>query len=258
MEKSDTTLIKARDIPAALGLLTRFPIVMDFETAQARSAQAPWAYPIVGAILGVLAVCFGMVLQITGIDDRLIAGLILAFLTITTGAMHEDGLADSLDGLWGGWEKTRRLEIMKDSSIGAYGVIGLILSMGMRWAGLFMLLSHDMLWGLIAIAALSRAAMVPMMHALPLARAGGLSYDVGRPSVYTASIAILLASAIACLTLGLTAIIVLIATFIATAIWGMIAYRKIGGQTGDILGVTQQIAEITALIVLTACINSAV
>ncbi len=60
----------------------------------------------------------------------------LGLLAMMTGAMHEDGLADTVDGFWGGWTVQRRLEIMKDSHIGSYGVIALVLSLGLRWMAL--------------------------------------------------------------------------------------------------------------------------
>ncbi len=101
-----------------------------------------------------------------------------------TGAMHEDGLADCADGFWGGWTRTRRLEIMKDSRIGAYGVLALILAMGLRWQALILALPLGMQgWGLwLAAQMLSRALMARTMATQPHARPGGLAASGTEPS----------------------------------------------------------------------------
>ncbi|MCL4143386.1 UNVERIFIED_CONTAM: hypothetical protein GTU68_038383, partial [Idotea baltica] len=168
------------------------------------------------------------------------AGLTLATLIITTGAMHEDGLADSADGLWGGWTPARRLEIMKDSNIGAYGVIALILSLGLRWQALTLLIVVDALApALIVTAVVSRAAMVPVMTYLPNARTTGLSHTVGKPTSKTALIACGLAAIIALIFLGFGALWLYFAAVLTTVTCAAIARAKIKGQTGDILGATQ-------------------
>ena len=113
------------DLRLALGLLTRLPLPSTPDMA--RGAQAAWAWPLAGlapAALAALAMALGSAL---GVLPGVAAALGLAVSVMVTGAMHEDGLADTADGLWGGWTPERRLEIMKDSRIGAYGVIALIL-----------------------------------------------------------------------------------------------------------------------------------
>jgi hypothetical protein len=123
-------LFDPRDISRALGLLSRLPVRPDGQ----RGAQSVWAFPIVGLIVA-LIVGSGAALGLAmGLAPALAAGLALFLQIMITGAMHEDGLADTFDGLWGGWEAERRLEIMKDSRIGAYGVIALNLSLVMRCA----------------------------------------------------------------------------------------------------------------------------
>ncbi|MBT8411793.1 MAG: adenosylcobinamide-GDP ribazoletransferase, partial [Octadecabacter sp.] len=164
--------------------------------------------------------------------------------------------ADSADGLWGGWEKDRRLEIMKDSRIGAYGVLALVLSLGLRWVALIAVVEAGALWPVvIGTAALSRAAMVGLMYALPNARTGGLSRSVGRPPRAAA----LLASGIGG---GVWLVLSasggpLFAALIAAVVCGLIAQAKIGGQTGDILGATQQITEIAVLLAVVAQLSAA-
>ncbi|MEL6641143.1 MAG: adenosylcobinamide-GDP ribazoletransferase, partial [Pseudomonadota bacterium] len=176
-----------------------------------------------------------------------------ATAVVITGALHEDGLADSADGLWGGWDKTRRLEIMKDSSIGAYGVLTLILGIGLRWMCLSILLdTPHWVAALIVPASLSRATMVAVMSGLPNARDAGLSRSVGRPSIATCGIAVAIAAFLALTVLGLNGLWLCVIAAIAALACAAIATRKIGGQTGDILGATQQVTEIALLVTFTS------
>lgn len=248
MDNRDIRPIAPVDLPAAIGLLTRIPIPVRTALAVARGARAAWAYPLAGALIGVvLATCVAL-LDRMGLPNGIIAALVLALSAILTGAMHEDGLADSADGLWGGWDRARRLEIMKDSTIGVYGVLALLLALLIRWLAITALIATETYWaGLIVVATLSRGGMVVLMATMGNARANGLSQTVGRPSGLTAWIAVGVAALIAllCGHLGL-----LIAAAIATILCGMIAQAKIGGQTGDILGATQQVTEILLLLVL--------
>lgn len=245
MYKHDTRLIAAIDLPAALGLLTRLPVVVNGKRATARGAAAAWAFPLVGVILGVIAAAIVPFLLWVGLPGGIVAGLILALFVMMTGAMHEDGLADTADGLWGGWDRTRRLEIMKDSHIGVYGVCVIVLSLLLRWLALVVIVSVGAYWvALVAVAALSRTSMVVLMATMPNARDGGLSKSVGRPPTGTTWLAITIGAAFAVLCGYAALILVAVAT---TTVCGLIARAKIGGQTGDILGATQQINEIALL-----------
>ena len=236
------------DLPAALVLLTRLPLPALPDHAFAHGARAVWAYPLVGLVLGLLVSAFAAVLTGLRLQPMVVAGLSLAALVMLSGAMHEDGLADTADGLWGGHDRDRRLEIMKDSRIGAYGVLGLILVMGLRWLGL-----AEVTWtGLITAAVVSRAMMAPVMLALPHARASGLAHSVGVPGqgpvVGGGLIAIILAML---LSGGAGVLAVAVAAGVAVAV-AAVARAKIGGQTGDILGAVQITTEIAVLLTLAA------
>ena len=251
MAKDD--IVSWGDLPAALGLLTRLPVRVDTDAAVARGARAAWAWPLAGAVVAVIAALSGAAALRLGLPPAIVAGLVLALQIIITGAMHEDGLADSADGLWGGWTRDRRLEIMKDSHIGTYGVLALILSVGLRWQALQALIGLGWLWPAVIVAAmLSRLPMLALLHLLPAARPNGLGRSVGVPPRNT----VVLAAGIA---LGCTLLLVgpwalaLVLTVGATAVgWAAIAIAKIDGHTGDILGGAQQLAEVTALLTLLA------
>ncbi|WP_299297192.1 adenosylcobinamide-GDP ribazoletransferase [uncultured Tateyamaria sp.] len=234
------------DVPAALVLLTRLPLPALPDRAFANGARAVWAYPLVGLILAlILSPLFGG-LAAMGVPAPLTAGVTLGALAMLTGAMHEDGFADTADGLWGGHDITRRLEIMKDSRIGAYGVLALIIAMGLRWTAL-----ADISWvGLLAALMVSRAMMVPLMYALPHARDVGLSRSVGSASFGPTCAAVLIGAVGAILCAGAAGLVAVAAAGCVMGGMAKLARTKIGGQTGDILGATQIATEITVLVIL--------
>lgn len=252
MIKNDQALVKASDFPLALALLTRLPVhVASFE----RGARAAWAYPLVGLVLGGLAAMVGFLGHWIGWHPAINALISLCVLVVLTGAMHEDGLADTADGFWGGWDPARRLEIMKDSHIGAYGVIALFFGLSARWVALWMLFETSLaaaVTGLLTAAILSRAALPALMAALPNARASGLSHSTGRCPAKTAWLAIGLSIGLSLLLLSTTAFGATATAIIVGVAMARLAQIKIGGQTGDVLGATQQVTEIAVLFTLVA------
>ncbi|MEM8957432.1 MAG: adenosylcobinamide-GDP ribazoletransferase [Pseudomonadota bacterium] len=232
--------------------MTRLPVPVNGTEAKKRGAAAAWAWPLAGAVVGALAGLLLWAALWLGLPPLAAGLLAVGAQIVLTGALHEDGLADSADGLWGGWTRDRRLEIMRDSRIGSYGVLALILSVGLRAAACAALPA-----GPLAVAALagtgaaSRAAMAGVMAGLPPARTDGLSVSTGRPSAATALTALAAALALALIVLPIgTALAAVAACCAGAGLVAGIASAKIGGQTGDILGAAQQIAEIAALLAL--------
>ena len=167
MVKNDTPPPTPSDVVEALALLTRLPVPAGDGT---RGAAAAWAYPLVGVVIGGIAAVAGAIAYWLALPPLLCALLSLATMIVLTGAMHEDGLADTADGLWGGWTREARLEIMKDSHIGTYGVLALILSVAARWGALWLLFEAGVglaCAALIVGAAVSRGAMPALMAYLP-------------------------------------------------------------------------------------------
>lgn len=250
--ENDAPLAEPADLARAFALLSRLPVPGADGTRQARAA---WAYPVVGLALGALAALPAALALALGLPAALAALLALACLVILTGAMHEDGLADCADGFWGGWEPARRLEIMKDSRIGSYGVIALTLGLAARWAALWLLFDISVWAGAGALAcagALSRATMPALMAGLPNARGAGLSQSVGHVPPQTAGLAIAIAALAALLLTGCAALPALIWAALVGLALARLAKAKIGGQTGDVLGATQQVTEIAVLFSLVA------
>lgn len=245
-QKTDIATSWLWDLPAALVLLTRLPVPALPNHAFAHPARAVWAYPVVGLILGLIVWLISWICSAFGLPAPIAAGIVLGALILLTGAMHEDGLADTADGIWGGHDTARRLEIMKDSRTGAYGVLALIVAMGLRWLGL-----TEVSWtGLVTALVVSRALMPPLMLALPHARSTGLSHSVGAPSKGPVLIGLLIAATVAISLNSTAGALALVAAILVASLIGLIAKAKIGGQTGDILGATQLCTEIAVLIVL--------
>ena len=230
------------DLVSAFMLLTRLP-VRGRPTDPA--ARAAWAWPVAGLAVGGIGAAAMAAALALGVAPGPAAALAVAAQVVVTGALHEDGLADVADGFWGGRDRVRRLAIMRDSRIGTYGAVALVLSLLARWS----LLAGTSPWALVAAGVASRAAMVPVMQALPHARSDGLSHAAGRPTAWGTGVAL----ALAALALGPFGLPGLAAAGLAAGTaWGLarLARAKIGGQTGDVCGAVQQGAEIAVLAAL--------
>lgn len=251
LDKAKITLaaldVDWRDIGRAFGLLTRVPVPVEPVAATERGAAIAWAFPLVGAALGLVAGLVGWVLVSIGVPVGMAAVAVLAILVMTTGGLHEDGLADCADGFGGGATVERRLEIMKDSRVGAFGVLALVLVGLARWSGTEALLAGGEVWVFAAIGAVSRLPMALVMFAMPLARPDGLSARVGLVSAPVAALAFGVALILAILFAGWAGVALLVLAGASALPVCLLAWRKIEGQTGDVLGCVQQVAEVAAL-----------
>ncbi|MEM6312138.1 MAG: adenosylcobinamide-GDP ribazoletransferase, partial [Pseudomonadota bacterium] len=237
--------------PVALVFMTRLPLPALPASAFERGSIATWAYPLAGLVLGLLAALLWAVTGWLGLSAPLQAGVSLAALALMTGALHEDGLADMADGFWGGHDATRRLEIMKDSRIGSYGVLALIFVVGLRWSGL----TEAGIAALIAAACLSRAILPLMMYFGPFARPDGLAKSVGQPPKISVAVSIALGLVVAWACVGFGAMLIAaLVVFLVGECLHKLAKYKIGGVTGDVLGATQQLSELAVLLALAAVI----
>lgn len=252
MPENDTQRMKLQDIGEAIGLLTRLPI----NSAPDRGVQAAWAWPLAGGVVAILAGLIAWIALGLGMSAELSAAAALVTLVVVTGAMHEDGLADCADGFWGGWEPTGRLEIMKDSRIGTYGVVALVLSLLWRWTAMVALIKAGWLFGPLIVAALmSRVAPVALMHGLENARSGGLSDKVGRPEIESVILSSVIALLGGLLLVGFSAVVMAAAVALGCVGVARLSLNKIGGQTGDVLGASQQVTEIIALSAMVALLT---
>jgi len=238
---------------AALTFLTRLRLPSGVGGVGVSPMQGAWSFPIVGALVGGIAGLAGLVASISNLPSFGIGLLIVATTALLTGALHEDGLADTVDGFGGGSTRQRKLEIMRDSHIGSFGVMALIIATGLRATSIGVLseLGHtQLLGGLVAAHASARAVLPGMMWLLPSARVDGLAVRAGRPPARHVLAAILFAIVISVAGLGAPyGIAAVAAAGGAAIIMAMIARRQIQGYTGDVLGAAEQIAEIAVLLV---------
>ncbi|MEO8883422.1 MAG: adenosylcobinamide-GDP ribazoletransferase, partial [Devosia sp.] len=183
------------------------------------------------------------------------AGLAIAAAIVVTGGMAEDAIADAADGLFGGATRERRLEIMKDSRHGTYGVAALCLSLLLRAAALAALaeiqpVAAATVW--LTATLMARSASMWLTVALPAARLDGLSASVGRvtrPAFFMGALfAVILGLVIAAPSTGLAGFLFAV-VLIAAIAWGWsdLCRRLVGGQTGDLIGALHAILEIAAL-----------
>jgi adenosylcobinamide-GDP ribazoletransferase len=247
----------------ALGFLSRLPVPARFfnEPDKAPADDAA-AYPLAGVVI---ALPGALALLVTGaLTDPLLAAALAVLTTIAlTGALHEDGLADAADGFGGGASAERRLAIMKDSAIGAYGVIAVTGSMLLRIVALAAIAeaASPLTAALAFIAAhgVARAAMVWHWIRLAGARPGGTADAAGQPTPGAMNAALLGGGAVFLLAIvlpaGLSAAAVAgLLVLGATAAFARLCRRMIGGHTGDTIGACEQIAEATLLIGLAMAI----
>ncbi len=244
-------LAPVSDIRSALTFLTRLPVGGPHRALD----RCAWAFPLAGLAVGGLGATGFWVCLWLGLGPWLGGALCLAVTAFLTGALHEDGLADSADGLGGGATKDRKLEIMRDSRMGAYGALALILITVGKLGALERLYAvggaQAALFGIVAAHVLARGILPAVMAALPLASASGVAASAGRPGAGIAGLAILLATALVAALVGpIAALILCGAAGLKSAAIGTLVRRLIGGYNGDALGLIEQAGEIVTLAVL--------
>lgn len=237
------------DIGTALVLLARLPVPRKAQDHR-RASQAVWAYPVAGAIIGLIAGVLLWLLGVIGLPPGPAAAIALGAMAVMTGALHEDGLADCADGLGGGKSREDCLEIMRDSRIGAYGVVALGISLVARWSALALLAMSAPIVGLIVAACVSRMPMVLVMAGMRPARMDGLAASVGRPDALQAAMAFSLALLVALIFTGFWGFVIVLAALAAALPLIFWASRLIDGYSGDVLGGIEQSAEILTLALL--------
>ena len=237
----------------ATAVLTRLPVGAAAPETGAVAA-AGWAFPLVGAGIGLICALAFLVAGLLGVPNGPAALLAVAAGLMLTGAFHEDGLADTADGFGGGGTRDEKLAIMRDSRHGTFGIVAIVLSIGLRAAALAAL--GDPIHGglaLIAAHAASRGALPAAMRVLSPARPDGLGATAGRPSLAVAVIAAAIGAAVVLAALGPpTGLVALLLAGGAVALAAVLARRQIGGYTGDVLGFFQQIGEIVMLLAAAA------
>jgi adenosylcobinamide-GDP ribazoletransferase len=243
-----------RDIAESLRFFTRLRIGGPGLNAPLDIDRIAWAAPVAGVAVGLIGALALALTTLLGLPLLLRAGLATAALAVATGALHEDGLADVADGFGGGATRERKLEIMRDSRVGAYGAIAIALALILRVAALAAALDGGF-WraslSLMLVAALSRAAALTPLALLPPARAEGSGAAAGRLDSNALAAAwgsaLVIAVALGLVALGVAhALLAALMSGAGALLMVALARRAIGGQTGDVAGAAQQSGEIAA------------
>ena len=245
----------AADCVAAFLLLSRIPAGW-YRFPDDRPpdfTSATWAFPLVGIVIGAAGGGVLGLVGMTGLPPFAAASIGVLVMTLLSGAMHEDGLADMADGFGGGRDADSTVRIMHDSRIGSYGVLALILATAMRLSLLMVCLdlfdTLELMMFLALISAASRFQPVLQLAVFPLSPHARLATLTGRPDTgrFILALAVWLPALIWLAGPAAAAITALPA--LAASQWiGGWAVRRVEGLTGDVMGATTIIAEIIMLI----------
>ena len=233
-------------LAAATQFLTLIPAGDGHDHPLARSVMM---FPVVGAAIGLAGALFYIVAAWLGLGPALAAIICVVAMLVLTRGLHEDGLADLADGLGAHTDREGRLAVMRDSRIGVFGAMALIIIIGARVAAVADLQhAMDVLAALVVAAALSRAFMVVAMRTMPDVREDGMASAAGEPEFDQVMIALSVGAVLALVLLFPWAWIAALAGGgIAACIVGWLAVTVLGGKTGDVLGAIQQVTEIGVL-----------
>jgi adenosylcobinamide-GDP ribazoletransferase len=240
---------QVRLLLVALQFLTRLPVPQVRGFTPDMISRSTRYYPVVGALVG--GICAMVLTGAAQVWDSVLPALLaIAVGVLVTGAFHEDGLADTFDGLGGGTEPARRLEIMKDSRLGAFGALGLGLVLALKVAALAQVSPSLAAAGLLCAHAGGRTAAVLAMAVLsPVGQSAKWSPDRLRPIEPVLAVAL---GATPLVLLGAQAAPALALGLLMAALPALAARRLIGGYTGDILGAVEQMFELGFLLALAA------
>lgn len=240
------------DLHLAAVFLTRLPLPR-LPDSLPPLASAMWAFPLVGAGLGVVGWAVLAAAEGVGLPPYASALLAVGVLLLMTGGLHEDGLADVADGCGGGATRERKLEILRDSRIGSYGVLALIVVLGLRVVALAELPRLSDAGAALVIAGAMGRAMVPLaMRLTPSARSDGLGAGAGVPGGGMVLLTLAIALGLALWLLPGTAAAALMTALGGTLAVTLFAWRQLGGYTGDVLGTVAVVAEVSVLLVILA------
>jgi adenosylcobinamide-GDP ribazoletransferase len=234
-----------RSLRSAMAFLTVLPVATAEGAPGERLGRA--YFPMVGALIGLLAgITFGVMTAMT--TPLLAAVAATAVMALLTGALHLDGVADAADGLLGGGDTARRLEVMRDPRLGSFGTTAIVLVLAGSVAAIASMTPARAIVALVIAGAMSRLAMLAVIAFVPYVRQSGLgsaawgghrAFDLILASVFVVAISLLD---------WRRAAAVLIVVAITALLISALARRRIGGATGDVYGATAELCQLSALV----------
>jgi len=240
-----------RDFLQALSFLTILPVGKLLLSEEKGLARSMAFFPLVGLVIGLLSAS-GYYLLTLLFPKSLVLWLTIGLLAYLTRGLHLDGFADTMDGVASGGTKEKILEVMRDSRIGAFGVVGLILLIGAKYYALDQISNPSLPYSLILMAVMGRNSMVLVCYRSAYARP---NEGLGRPFTENLGsremvLSLVSASGIALLLMGLKGILVFLGICLFSLGYRFFFKKKLGGVTGDILGAANELAELLCLIFL--------
>jgi adenosylcobinamide-GDP ribazoletransferase len=240
-----------RDFLRALSFLTILPVGQNRLSGEKELARSMAFFPLVGLVIG-LILSAGYYLFSLFLPRSIILWSIVGLLAFLTRGLHLDGFADTLDGLASGGSKERILEVMRDSRIGAFGVISLIFLIGGKYLALDHISKVSLPYSLILMAVMGRNSMVLVCFRSPYARPGeGLAKPFTEYLGYReTALSLAMAFGIALLAMGVKGILVFSAIGLFSLGYRYFFIKKLGGVTGDVLGGANELSELLCLTLL--------
>jgi len=235
----------------AFSFLTILPVGHPSLSEGKELARSMAFFPLVGLIIGFI-LALGYYLFSFLFSGALVLWLTIGLLALLTRGLHLDGFADTMDGLGSGGPREKILEVMRDSRIGAFGVIGLILLIGAKYLALDQIPTPSIPYTLILMAVMGRNAMVLVCYRSPYARSeGGLAKpfteNLGGREM---TLSLATAFGIALLVMGIKGVVVFLLIGLFSLVYRYFFIRKLHGVTGDILGAANELAELLCLLLL--------
>jgi adenosylcobinamide-GDP ribazoletransferase len=232
------------ELLVAFQFLTRLPISRVSYQADSLSRSAKF-FPVVGLVVGFGVSLLHLILT-PHLDRALVTLLLLTFLVLSTGGLHEDALADTADAFGGGWNREQVLTILRDSRIGSFGALALVLSVLARFLLLSILPVNRFTAFVVSAHVLCRWTTLPLSYFLPPARErGGQGARIAQQiSPSSLLVGTLLSFAIVVYLMRSQFWIPIVAALLITGLSGLYYYHRIGGITGDCFGATNQLTEI--------------
>jgi adenosylcobinamide-GDP ribazoletransferase len=240
-----------KDFLRAFSFLTILPVGQISVSEEKELARSMAFFPLVGLVIG-LILALGYYLFSFLFSRPLALWLTIGLLAFLTRGLHLDGFADTMDGLGSAGPKEKILEVMRDSRIGAFGVISLILLIGAKYFALDQIPIPSIPYTLILMTVMGRNTMVLVCYRSPYARSeGGLAKPFTENLGYREmALSLVSAFGIALLLMGLKGILVFLGICLFSLGYRFFFIKKLGGVTGDILGAANELAELLCLILL--------
>jgi len=236
---------------AALQFLTIIVIPWRREVQAGELERSAGYFPIIGLIIGLLLVGLNLLFGLL-LPPMLVAALLVAFLVIISGAIHLDGFADTCDGLVNHKTVEERWQVMHDSRAGAFGIVGIVLLLLLKYVALTSIPEASKIMALILMPVISRWTMVYALFAYPYARPSGLGKAFKQGTTWPRfTMATIIAVAVAAIIAQLIGLAILFLVWVVAVAAAAYFKSKFSGLTGDNYGAINEVAEVSVLILIT-------